>query len=153
MFKHDNKTWQKCNIAEAELLFTPNGNGTYFIEEVNTNPGRKSPKEWVVKCYRDQDEDTHKFNEYDLDFLGLTPCRVKTELFQFRLESLSYKQLEGKLKSKGDKWLDEHAMWVVVPTDGTDFGNLDHMFPGQVFNVTVPLEFRQPFSISHNLKV
>jgi hypothetical protein len=140
MFKHDNKTWQKCNIMEAELLFTHNGKGTYFIQDVNFLREGASPKDWVVKCYSDDSADTHIFNEYDMDMLGLIPCRVKTELFQFRLESLSYKQLEEKLKSKGIKWQEEHAMWVVVPTDGTDFGNIEHMFPGQVFNATVPLE-------------
>ena len=124
---------------EAELLFNHNGKGTYFIQDVNTNPCRKSPKDWVVKCYSDDSADTHIFNEYDMDMLGLIPCRVKTELFQFRLESLSLEQLGAKIRSEV-KWRHEHAMWVIVPTDDTDFGNIDHMFPGQIFNATVPPE-------------
>ena len=138
MFKHNNKTWQQCGLAIAELLFTPSGIGTYFIEEVNLLKEGASPKEWVVKCYRDADESTHTFNEYDMEYLGLIPCREKQELFQFRLESLSFSQLGEKLRSKGVKWQGEHAVWVVVPTDDTDFGNIEHMFPGQVFNATMP---------------
>lgn len=120
-YVYDNQLYTPCDLKEANMLFTSDGEPAYYIVDV-----RGVEVGWIVKCYGEKHEGFHHFRNADLKILKLVPCKVAECAFNFRL-----------------KWVDESMIrlsggaWAVVPTDLTDLGNIDFEFPDATFKATL----------------
>lgn len=131
IYKYDNELYVPCELGEASSLFTSDGEYGYHITQTReTVP----PSEWAVRCYGEHHDGQHHFRKVDLAMLRLVPCKPAECAFKFKLESLSFDDLTRVVANqKGLKWGDNHACWIVTPTDDTDLGNIDFEFPGATF--------------------
>jgi hypothetical protein len=118
-YVYDNSLYTPCDLKEAGMLFTSDGDPAYWIVDV-----RGVEFGWTVKCYGEQHEGFHHFRNADLKILKLVPCKVAECEFKFKLDWKPVDQIST-------------GAWVVGTTDLTDLANIDFEFPDATFKATL----------------